>query len=678
MSKESGPTKFEEISHERWKSEAEKSLRGAPFEKALVSTTADGVRVEPLYPNADVPAAAPDVAGVPGAMPYTRGNSAVPSPNGWSIRQEFTNSDPAECNARILEDLSRGVDAIELRLAASSRGAGTAPGIEAADLAGFSTLLDGVMFEMIGTHCDAGAAAHVPAAALAALQGPAGLGTSTGSFGMDPLGALASDGSLPFSLERAWTLAADLTRWCADNAPEFRALRASGLPFHNAGATEAWELALAVANGIEMLRQLTRAEITLHDATDAIEFAFASGRDFFVTIAKLRAARTLWARVVEAAGGDDGHAKMQMFVRSSERNRSVRDAWVNMLRGSSETLAAAIGGADSVCTGSWDEAARAPEAFGRRVARNTQLILQSESHIGRVVDPAGGSEYVEHLTAELAKLAWSYVQRIESEGGLAAALGSGLVRRAIEESATEEGKQIAKRKLSLIGVSEFANPGEERLVVESRSSKPDADASPIMDIAAAVVAGAGSSAVTEACIHALRSGASVPAVLAGLSANSTAATCRPLRIRRYADSFEALRDRADDHGAPTVFLANYGRIPEHRARSGFAQNFFQAGGFVAEENDGFTEIEPLVAAFRSSGADIAVICSSDANYQSVAADIAGRLKQAGAQQLYLAGRPGDNEKAWRAAGVDDFIYMGSDLISVLDDALTIAGAKGGN
>ena len=598
-------------------------LSGPDAERALSTEVEDGLTVQPLYTAQDT---APG-AGWPGFAPFTRGSrpqGAVLA--GWDVRQRHAQPDPRLANEAILADLENGVTSVWLPVG----GDGLPP-------ARLRDALAGVYLDLAGIALDAGADFAVAARELLALytEGPAPVGAAqaAGTLGADPLGLLARTGDAA-ETEDQLVEAGALAARCAAGFPGLRALTADALPYHDAGASAAQELGLSMATAVSYLRTLTESGLSADAAAGQLEFRYAAGADQFLTIAKLRAARRLWSRVAEASGiGPAGAAQRQHAVTSSVM-MTRRDPWVNMLRTTVACLAAALGGADAITVLPFDAALGLPDDFARRIARNTQALLHDESSLGRVIDPGGGSWYVERLTDQLARAAWEQFQQTERDGGLLAALRDGSVASRIAANWAMRETSLARRREAVTGVSEFPNLAEQPV------TRPPAPAGP---------------------------GRGLP------------------RVRRAA-AFEALRDRSDEilaaTGArPRILLAALGPAAVRGARSTFASNLFQAGGIepVLSEEAGGTSGSPpdyqaLAAAFTASGARAACICSSDAFYGSYAADAAAALKAAGAEWVALAGRPGDHREAFEKAGVDAFAYAGGDALAVLTAAAEKIGA----
>jgi methylmalonyl-CoA mutase len=397
-------------------------------------------------------------------------------------------------------------------------------------------------------------------------------------------------------------------------------------PYAEAGAGPAVELAALLSTGVAYLRAMERAGIDIDAALGQVLIATTVGTDQFLDIAKIRALRLLWQRVGEASGASEAPVHVQAVT--SRAVLSKRDPWVNMLRTTMGCFAAAVGGADSVTVRPFDEMLGVPDELGLRIARNTQLVLMEESNLHRVIDPAGGSWYVERLTDQLAGAAWRAFQDLEGSGGVRSALESGSLQAEIERTWQAEHRSIATRRRAITGVSEF----------------PD---------------------VTEAPVVRRRP---------PIAAASTGSDAEPLPLRRLAADFERLRDAADAvDPRPSVFLANLGPGTDHSVRSTWAKNFFEAGGIAAIGNDGFEDDDSLAQEFGRSGARIAVLCSSDAVYAHRAAGAAAALKAAGAERLYLAGHPGDDRESYVSAGVDDFVHAGCDVIDSLEGALVALG-----
>jgi methylmalonyl-CoA mutase len=414
---------------------------------------------------------------------------------------------------------------------------------------------------------------------------------------------------------------------------------------------------------------MTSAGLSIDAAAKQIAFQAAVDADMFLSIAKIRALRKVWARVAEACGVSVENRTAPIAAVTAPRMMSKRDPWVNMLRTTVATFAAGVAGADAITVLPFSNAIGLPDELARRVARNTQVVLQEESSIARVIDPAGGAWMFEKLTDELAEKAWAFFQEIEKQGGMVKAVMSGFVASKIAATHAERTKNIAKRKDAVTGVSEFPNIGEA-LVEPVKATVPKGNETPAGTVNLAAPA---SGAMTESLVKAAKDGANVAAMTAPLP-QGDAVAITPLPKVRLAEDFEALRDASDGFKAaygkrPQIFLANVGTVAQFTGRATFAKNFFEAGGIEAVFGAGGTDIAAIVKDFKSTGASFAIVCSTDKVYDAHAAAVGKALKDAGAAVVYLAGKPSaELEPALKTAGFDEFIFMGCDVKAVLTNA----------
>lgn len=581
-----------------WRSLVEQGLKGAPWSR-LVGATADGVAIAPLYREPEL-ATATDVSGAPGAAPFIRGARA----GAWRIRQTFSYPDPAQTNNDILADLEGGVGAIELVIdPAGARGVAIRSGADL-DLA-----LADVILEAAPVSLDA-PGIEAAQLLLAKLKGVAAPGTA---FNVDPLGALMRGGARP-DLDAAASFAARARR----DLPNATALRADARPIHEAGGTEAQEIAAALSAGIAYLRALERAGLSAAEANATINFAIATGPDVLIETAKLRALRLCWARVLEASGAAPEARAARIHAFTSRRMMTRYDSWTNILRVTTAAFAAAIGGANDITTYPFTDALGLPTPFARRVARNIQAVLAEECRLGHVADPAGGAWFVEHMTRELAAKAWEIMQLIEAKGGIVCALETGLLPDLVAGAHAARARRIATRRETITGVTDF----------------------PLLD-------------------------AAMPEIAAAPRGEETSALLAPIR---WAAPFEALRDRAEaKKPRPAVFFANMDTLAAFGPRAQWARNLIAAGGIGAHgAEDAHATMDALIDAFGAARSPVALIVGADAYYAEHAENCAQRLKAAGADWVMLAGKPGDSEAKLRAAGVDQFLFAGQDALKELE------------
>jgi methylmalonyl-CoA mutase len=694
---------FPEVSYEAWREQVQKDLKGVDFDKRLLTRTLEGIVVQPLYTSRDV-TAEPDAAGFAGLPPYRRGSSSTGRyAERWDLRVEQRTPEPTRARGEITEDLAGGANSLWLRCDALTRlGASQADaasqrsratklrgGVAVSGSAALAELLADVDLAKTPLHLDAGAAALPLAAALLAVAEQRGVPVSAlrVSFGCDPLGALAADGALPHDLATARALAVELARYAAGAGGQLRALQVSTLAYHDAGASGSQELGYAFATGVEYLRWSLAGGLTIDQAASQIGFTVGVAGDLFMELAKLRALRLGWSKIVAAFGGAGAALNTSLHAVCSSRTKTERDPWVNLLRTTTEAFAAMVGGADAVTTRGFDEVIGLSDSFSRRIARNTQIILNEEAYVTRVADAAGGSYYVEAQTEGLAREGWKLFQEIERRSGMSEALRSGAIAAEIAELAGKRAGMLNKRSLAITGVSEFANLAEEplqRTAAEPASggkpARPGAQEAPDAKAALDRLRAAQPQQLVAAAVAAARAGANSADLLAALSGGAPAAPIEPLPLRRHAEPFEALRSRSQRHAAasgsvPCAFLCNLGPIPKHKARSAFATGFFNAGGIQVLDNDGFATPEEALAGFASSKAPVAVICGSDDQYPEWLPKIAAGLRERGAREVVLAGRPGEHEASFREAGVSQFIYLGVDVVATLSQLLDRMGVK---
>ena len=595
-----------------WQDAVDKALKGAPIDK-ITGRTYDGVAIKPLYTADDVKEAAP----LP--LPDRRMGEAS-----WDMRGVYFGSDAKAANEEIMTDLSRGITSLSIRMSDL-------------DDAKLATVLEGVLLDLAPISIDVGAGFGNAARALIRLWQDAKIKPedARGEFNADPLGTLAGTGSLPGSLDDAYDNLAALATRLTKDWPHAKAVSVNVRPYHNAGCSEAQELAAMLSTGLCYLKAMTDRGLSIDEAAAQIAIKVMADPDMPLTIAKLRAVRLVWAKLLDASGAKDTSAYVS--AETSVRALIRRDHHVNSLRATSAAFAAAAGGANVIIVHGFEEAHGTASKLSRRIARNTQIMLDEESGLGRVADPAAGSYALEALTNDLAQAGWALFQEIEAAGGWQDALLSGDIAKRIADVRAARDKDIAKRKRPLTGLSEFPDVAED-LPTPTPPSPPSGFAPDWKG---------------------------EPVTIEGLGYHG------------IGEAFEALRGAADaakaSGKAPQIFLANLGPIAKHTARATFAKNFFETGGIEALASDGFDDPAAMAEGFKASGAKLAILCGSDDQYEDAVATFAPALKESGASYIYLAGKAGDKEQTYRDAGIDEFIAMGMDVVSCLQNAHKILG-----
>src|SRR5262252_2608769 len=640
---------FPAASREQWLALVASVLKGAPFEKRLVSKTYDGISVAPLYERDD------------GARVVFGRKAGTP----WRIVQRIEFTDTAAANAQALHDLENGATGLTLLF----NGATGAYGFGLAGDASLERVLKGVVLDA-GVAIDLQPGPHAADVARQLTDVIRGQGISPAAvnigFGFDPIGEIAvGGGRAPSWSEESGRFAAAINGLVAEGYKGPFAV-ADGRVIHNAGGSEAQELAYVLATALAYLRALEASGVALGDVRRMICFRLAADADQFMTSAKFRALRKLWARIEEACGLTPAPAFIA--AETAWRMMTRRDPFVNMLRATIAVVAAGLGGADSIAVVPHTAAIGLPDGFARRIARNTQLILLEESNLAKVADPAAGSGGLESLTHELCVAAWLLFQEIEKAGGAMAALEGGSIQARIAAVRAAREQAVARRKDALTGTSEFPDIAEVSVEVLAPS--------PLLPAPSPLVGEGWGGGAGGSGTPAPYTGAQTPVPSPQRGGNKV------LPCSRLAEPFEALRDASDraleTSGArPKIFLANLGRPTDFTARATYAKNFFEAGGIAAVTSDGYGNREEMLAAFKASGADLACLCSSDTLYAAEAVAAASALCAAGAKHVYLAGRPGEREAALSAAGVGTFVHVGSDVLATLRAAhgILVLGAN---
>lgn len=603
---------FAPASRDDWRKLADGVLKGAPFEK-LVGKTYDGLRIDPIYERAR------------NAMTIPARTAGSP----WQIMQRVDHPDAAIANAQALHDLENGATGLTIVFAGANgaRGFGLPPTKEA-----LARVLDGVYLDAgIGIEFEIGPQSRDMGQHLAELLAARKIPPSAVNvrFGLDPIGGGGVRGSSHGSWDSIAKVFGDKIAKLAKLGFRGPFAPADGRVIHDAGGSEAQELAYVLAVGVTYLRALEAAGIALDDARRMIYARLSADADQFLTMAKFCALRLLWARVEQSCE----LTSQPLFIAADTAWRMLtqRDPDVNMLRATIAAFSAGLGGANSINVLPHTLALGLPDAFARRVARNTQLVLLEESNLDKVSDPAAGSGGIETLTRQLCEAAWAQFQNIESAGGPFAALERNIIQTKVAAVRDARDVNIAKRKDVLTGASEFPNLHEKTPAV--------LDAKPVT----------------------------------ALSPEEIVIRFDALAPIRLAAPFETLRDLSDrllktSGKRPAIFLANLGTAADFTARATFAKSFFETGGIEAIDTEGFSDPAALAAAFKSSGAALVCLCSSDKVY-AVGAEAAARaLHDAGAKHIYLAGRPGELEAALRTAGVGEFIFAGGDALAMLKTA----------
>ncbi|WP_028585561.1 methylmalonyl-CoA mutase family protein [Desulfogranum mediterraneum] len=691
---------FPAHTHEDWLEAVDKQLKGKPFDKVLVKKTYEGIDIQPMYFQHDLDKL-DHVNTLPGQLPYVRGTTASGSKiNPWGIAQEITDPDPEEFNQAAVHDLGRGQNTLNVVFdKASCYGLNSeqAPaelvgqgGVCLANLADVETAFKDLDLTTLPVQLRCGYSGVGAMALIGAALHKQEKKTEDlcGCVAADPLGFLASEGSLPVSLDQAYDQMAQLTYWAVAKAPSLQTIGVQVHPYQNSGGNAVQEIAFALATGVAYIRAMQERGLGIDQIAPKITFSFSIGADFFMEIAKFRAARMVWCQVVESFGGSEEARKMRIHARTSSWNKTHVDPWVNMLRVSTEAFSGVAGGVDSMHVSPFDEIFRQPNDFSRRIARNVHIVLKDEGHFNKVIDPAGGCWYVESITAELAEKSWQQFQEIESQGGMFALLQQGAPQKQVAEIAAQRAKNVASRKDRFVGTNMYPNllekpePADEldhhafqaHRAEQAEHHAATVDRALAEDVLSAMthLQGECSEAMMDHAIKAVLAGATLGQLSQALGAHQDKQENVPtLHQHRGAEPFEQLRRTTEAFtartgAAPKLFLANMGPIPQHKARADFSTAFFNVGALETIGNNGFATAEEAAAAALESGARAMVICSTDADYPEVVPPLITAVKAERPDMLIiLAGYPKAHIEAFKEAGVDAFLYMGCNALELL-------------
>lgn len=604
---------FPPVSTEEWEQRIIADLKGADYQKKLIWFPDEGFEVRPYYREEDLAGLGTSRV-LPGEPPYIRGVRS--GRNDWIIRQDFREEEPSEINAQIREAAGKGVNGIGIRAGKISTHKQ------------MSEALSGLDVEKTEVNFTSGLSYPLTLELFIYELMHRGVNREkvTGSINFDPIGYLLLHGKYYQTWQQNLEEGAYLLETIANKLPAYRAITINAAFFQNAGSTLVQELAFGLASACEYLTGFTSKGFTVDQVAPYMQLSFATGPNYFMEIAKLRAARWLWTRLTEQYSPAVAESSRVFLHAATARwNKSVYDPYVNMLRTTTEGMSAILGNADSVTIESFNSASGIPGPFSMRIARNQQLVLKEEAYLDKVTDPAAGSYYIEKLTHTLATHAWDLFKKVESMGGLLQCIDSGFIRGEIAVSRKKKEDDIARRRLIILGTNQYPNP-QESFPTESLP-------------------------VTS---HTVEEGVSPH-----------------LPPFRAAASFEAVRLATEKfveagNKRPSVFLLTMGNLAMLRARAGFATNFLGCAGYDIIDNPGFATAAEGVTAALDSGAGIVVICSSDEEYPMLVPEILSGFRQAGRIPfVVVAGYPKEQIETFTNEGVREFIHVRSDLLATL-------------
>ncbi len=673
-----------------WYDEVVKGLKGVPFEKALMTQTAEGITLKPLYTKEDVKDN-PFLENLPGFAPYVRNTAISGSAKGsWAIEQAIDIPEIEEWNKTLLNDLNRGQNAVYIKLDENARNTKSLKDLKPEDLGNdglpvyslndLRKALKDIHLPSVRVDIEAYSSALACAAMLETIveENKFELNQVNGSVCTDPIAILVQNGTINHSWKQAMDEMTELTHWANEKAPLVKTIIIDATVWNNSGASAVQELAYALSTAVLYISEMLDRGLTIDQIAPKITFSFGVGKHLFMETSKLRAARLLWAQIIENFNGSAESQKMYIFSKTSLYNKTFYDPWVNILRTTTESFSAIIGSCDALCVTPFDAVVKRSDDFSRRIARNQQSILLEESHLNSVIDPAGGSWYVESLTQGIAQKSWELFQTIEAEG-LLNALKNDTLQKQIEATHNWKVKNMVSRKEALIGTSIFAN------LIEKELDMVDYDLKAIYEKATTGICTKTSAVNMNADVFAqikkeLADGVSSADIYTQLRKGQTAdIKINTLPKRRLAEKFEALRNasvayqKKNGH-LPKVFMADMAPIAVLKPRMDFSAGFFQPGGFDVIASDYYESVDKAVSDALASKAGVVLICSTDDTYPELVPQMAGKLKAANPELIIvLAGYPVDHLDTVKQNGVDFFIHLKADIVQTLSDIMKKTG-----
>ena len=619
---------FEIPSYNEWKSSAENLLKGQAFEKKLITKTYEGIDLDPIYLRKDLETI-PNIDSEPGKDNYLRGtNAGGYIEKNWEICQDIKADSLDGINTKLKRALKRGQTSILLDIDI----------LKIKNQEAFSQVISEIDLNKYPIYIKTRLPFNTVLNFIFDHSEKNGFDPEkiAGVIEADPITYLAEFGNFSDTVDNIHKDMERSLRSVVEKLPKLRLLGINGNLFCNAGADSVTELAASMAIAVEYLSEMSDRGIDVNDLAKQISFTVGIGTNFFMEICKLRALRVLWQKIIKEFGGDIDAQKTFIHAKTSNYYQTKLDPFVNTLRTTTGAFSAILGGADVITTGTYDDVSGTQTDLSKRIARNTQIILKEESNLKRLIDPAGGSYYIESLTEKIIKKVWGEFQNIEKNGGIIESLKSGIIQDKIDSIVSLRKKDIYKRKSVIVGTNMFVNTEDKVPGIKTKKDLETADGETLI---------------------------------------------RKLEFSRLAEPFEDMRKMVSDFTdktktKPKVFLANFGAVKQYKGRADFSRGYFEVGGFEVIYPDGFTDIETMVSDAAGSDAGIVVVCSDDKTYPEIIDKFSRSLKNKKKEALIvLAGFPGKLEEEYRASGVDDFIYMGSNLYTILESLLKKTGVK---
>lgn len=692
---------FPEISFDDWKKTVERELEGIPFEQRLKTKTYEGIYLQFIYTKKDIENL-PHISNKPGFKDFIRGTKADGYlENSWLIAQEIPYPVPEKFNEALKYDLERGQNAINIILDKSTQALNNnftinklgVNGLVIQNLKDIEKAFYKIDLTKYPIFVKTGYSSLPFLSIFYTYLKSKGYDISKlkGAIESDPVDFAITEGFLPANSETIFDEIYISTKWSLKNMQGLKTIGVNTLEYHNAGANIVQEIAFALSTAVEYIRQMMKRGLSINEIARNIRFTFGISSLYFLEISKLRAVKILWAKIIESFGGDEESQKIFIHARTSFNNQTKYDPYVNMLRTTTEAFSAVVGGVDSMHTNCFDESIDLPEEFARRIARNTQIILNEESHLNQLIDPAGGSYFVENLTDEFAKKSWKLFQEIEERGGIFSALESGFIQEEIEKIADEKKTNFAKRRTIQVGINAYANVKEEKLQYKKSDSykilikryedyEKKKNEKLISEMKNNIELSDSDEIIFEKVSQVVKAGATIFDIAAGLrNEQKSDFKINRVVVHRTAEIFEELRDASlefkNKNGfLPKVFLLPMGALKQNKARADFSKSFFELGGFDVISLQRYHTVESAIDSATKSDSKIVVICSTDESYPEIVPQITYGIKEERKDMLIvLAGYPKEYVDKFKKYGIDEFIYLGCDAHIILKSLMTKTG-----
>ncbi len=684
-------SEFPRPTKEEWRKATDKLLKGKPYDKIMLTKTYEGIQLEPIYWQDDFEKLELK-DNLPGTENYLRSTKLLGyREKEWNIAQEIPYAFPKDFNRALLHDLNSGQNSVNIILDKPSYLSEDPDqskefevgkiGVSIANLEDLETALENVLLDIIhlDINADLNAGEFTSLVIALAKKNNFDLSKLSANIGYDPIKYLVTNGKLPKSIESYFDEMYKLTKWVNEKNLNIRTISVSGLDYCNAGASAVEELSFAISTATLYIKEMLKRGLTIDQVAGKVKFELAIGQNFFMEISKLRAARVLWSNIIDAFGGSEESKKLFIHAKSAMINKTKYDPYVNMLRTTTEAFSAILSGVDSICTTPFDEIFGKPTEFSRRIARNQQIILKEEVKLENVIDPAGGSWFVENLTSRIIDKVWEKFQKIGKDGDFLKSLNEDYPQNLIKETAEKRLKNLLVRKDVIVGTNMYANNIEKPLefrepdykqIFETRSEYYSKYKKPEISLQEFDI---------DKMIEAFENGATLNQIASLFNRNFDDLKINPIKKIRLTEVFEELRDnmesfKKENGKAANICLLNIGTLAEYKGRSDFSKAFFEVGGFNILQTKADSDAIKVSKEALEKEDDVFVVCSSDKNYETIVPEVCKFIKSEKPKAtIVLAGYPKEQVENYKKSGIDFFIHVRANSYEINKNIQVIKG-----